>query len=147
MQLKDHLPKIKNPVFQVISVGALSLILTLIDSLFPHDDTLFEVNAGPWIVTTAMILFFIIVNTVVALRIVDIIPYWLRSLVCFVLLYGFSYGLSYLLSGKHIDDVGSFRWLWMVLGMVYLVFFIIVRSMKKIMDFAINQDKKLRGED
>jgi hypothetical protein len=51
-----------------------------------------------------------------------------------------------LLSGKHIDEVGSFRWLWFVLTLVYMIFFAIARSMKRVVDIAIEQDDKLRGE-
>ncbi len=59
----------------------------------------------------------------------------------------FTYGWCYLLSGKNIDDTGGFSWLWIVLTMVYLVFFVIARTMKSIVDIANEQDKKLRGEE
>lgn len=137
---------IVNPFYQAGFIVAMIIVLTLVDHILPHDDTLFEVNAGAWIVGTAMILLFIIINTLVALRIEAIIPYWIKSIICFAGLFAFTYAWSYFLSGKHIDEVGSFRWLWMVLTMVYLVFFGIVRSMKRIVDFAIKQDDKLRGE-
>ena len=137
---------IVDPFYQAGFIVAMIIILTLVDHVLPHDDTLFEVNAGAWIVGTAMVLLYIIINTIVALRIEAIIPYWIKSVICFVGLFAFTYAWSYFLSGKHIDEVGSFRWLWMVLTMVYLVFFGIVRSMKRIVDIAIKQDDKLRGE-
>lgn len=123
------------------------ILLTGVDLLFPHDDSLFDINSGPWIVSTAMILLFIVVNTVVALRIENILPYWSYSLVFYLAILAVAYGWCYLLTGKHIDEVGSFRWIWMVLTMVYFVFFIITRTMKRIVDLAIRQDKKLRGEE
>ncbi len=135
------------PVYQVVFAAGISIILTLFDALFPVNNDFLEVNAGPWIVTTAMVLLFIITNTVVVLRIKELLPYWIQSIICFVALLAFSYGWSFLISGKHIDEVGSFRWIWMVLFMVYLVFFVIARSMKTIVDFAIRQDNKLRGEE
>ncbi len=128
-------------------VAGMMIILTLLDNFMPQNNEFFNVNAGPWIVSTAMVLLFIILNTVVALRVKLFVPYWITSIVCFIALLAFAYGWSYLLTGKHIDDVGSFRWLWMVLTLVYFVFFIIVRSMKTIVDFAIRQDNKLRGEE
>ncbi len=135
------------PLHQAGIIVCLIIVLTLIDNLMPHDDLFFKANAGPWIVSTAMVLLFIIVNTVVALRIEIIIPYWTWSILLFFGLLAFSYGWCYILTGKHIDEVGSFRWLWMVLTMVYFVFFIITRTMKRIVDIAIKQDKKLRGEE
>lgn len=138
---------LSRPLYQALCIAGMMIVLTGLDSLMPHDDTLFKVNAGPWIVSTAMLLLYIILNTVLALRVDSILPYWIQSLAGFAGLMIIAYGWSYLLSGRHIDDVGSFRWIWMVLGMVYLVFFIIARSMKNIVDFALRQDKKLRGED
>ena len=137
----------QKPFYQAALMALMMMILTLMDHFMPHDDDFFKANAGPWIVSTAMILLFIVINTVVALRIENILPYWTTSILSFVLLMGFAYGWCFLLTGKHIDDVGSFRWIWMVLGMVYLVFFIITRTMKRIVDIAIQQDKKLRGEE
>lgn len=135
------------PLHQGGIILALIIVLTLVDNFMPHDDSFFKANAGPWIVSTAMILLFIIINTVVALRIDNVLPYWSFSIITYLAILAFSYAWCYLLTGKHIDEVGSFRWLWMVLTMVYLVFFIITRTMKRIMDVAIKQDKKLRGEE
>lgn len=135
------------PLHQAGLIVCFIVVFTLLDSLMPHDDKLFDANAGPWIVSTAMILFFIILNTVVALRIENALPYWSLSIISYLGLLAFAYGWCFLLTGKHIDEVGSFRWLWMVLTMVYLVFYVITRSMKRIVDLAIKQDKKLRGEE
>lgn len=135
------------PLHQAAVILVLIILLTGIDLLFPHDDSLFDISSGPWIVSTAMILLFIVVNTVVALRIENILPYWSYSLLLYFGLLAVAYGWCYLLTGKHIDEVGSFRWIWMVLTMVYFVFFIITRTMKRIVDLAIRQDKKLRGEE
>ena len=135
------------PLHQAGLIAALTIVLTLGDHFMPHDDAFFKVNAGPWIVSTAMILLFIILNTIVALLIGPVIRYWGQSIMMFFVVMAFAYAWSFLLSGKHIDDVGSFRWIWIVLFMVYLVFFGIARSMKNIVDFAIKQDNKLRGEE
>ena len=135
------------PHNQALLSVAMTIVFTLVDLVMPHDDILFEANAGTWIVATAMILCYIILNSVVALRIEPIGSYFRMSVFCYIGLLVFAYGWSWLLSGKHIDDVGTFRWLWMVLTLVYLVFFSIARSMKRIVDIAIKQDKKLRGEE
>jgi hypothetical protein len=135
------------PLYQLLLVMAMSIVFSLVDKVLPHHTELLEVNSGSWIVGTAMILCFIILNTVVALRIEPIIPYWSKSVIFYIGLLVFSYGWCYLLSGKGIDDAGSFRWLWLVLTLVYMVFFAIARSMKRIVDYANRQDEKLRGEE
>ncbi len=135
------------PLNQVLLTTAMTIVFTLLDKALPHQNDFLEPNSGSWIVATAMILCFVILNTVVALRIEPILPYWSKSVTYYIGFLVFTYAWCYWLSGKNIDEVGSFRWLWLVLTMVYMVFFAIARSMKRIVDFALKQDKKLRGEE
>jgi thiol:disulfide interchange protein len=135
------------PHYQAALVAGMILFFSLVDFMLPHNNDFFEPSAGAWIVATAMILCFIILNAVVALQIEPIIPYWSKSVIFYLALLAFSYAWCYLLTGRHMDEVGSFRWLWFVLTLVYMIFFMIARSMKRIVDLAIRQDKKLRGEE
>jgi hypothetical protein len=137
---------LEKPMNQAILVLLMIVVFTLLDYSLPHVNTLLEVNSGSWIVATAMIFFFVILNSLIALRIVNIIPYWSRSVILYIGLLVISYGWCYFLSGKHIDEVGSFRWLWFVLTITYMVFFSIARSVKRVVDIADKQDEKLRGE-
>ena len=137
----------QKPLNQAALIVGMIIVFTLIDFVLPHNNQLFELNSGSWIVGTAMILCFIIVNTIIALRTEPILPYWTKSILIFVGLLAFTYAWCYMLTGKHIDEVGSFRWLWIVLTMVYFVFFTIARTVKRIIDVANEQDKKLRGEE
>ena len=72
--------------------------------------------------------------------------YWSRSIMAFMGLLVVSGLLATVFSGLSIDEAGSFRWLFVVLTFGYLVFLSIVRLMKKIVDIAIEQDDRLRGE-
>lgn len=135
------------PLHQVLLIVSMTIVFSLVDWMLPHRQDLFEVNSGPWIVSTAMILCFVILNAIIALRAEPIIPYWTQSVMYFIALLVFTYFWCYLLSGRHIDEVGSFRWLWIVLTLVYMVFFAIARSVKRIIDLANRQDEKLRGEE
>ena len=118
----------EKPLHQAALVAAMIVVFSLVDLVLPHSNNLFEINAGTWIVATAMMLCFIILNSIVALRIEPIIPYWSTSVMFYLGLLAFSYGWCFLLSGKHIDEVGSIRWLWFVLTLVYMVFFTIARD-------------------
>ncbi|MEO6132938.1 MAG: hypothetical protein ABIQ02_13910 [Saprospiraceae bacterium] len=137
----------KKPLNQALLIISMTIVFSLIDLVLPHHSDLLEAKSGTWIVGTAMMFCFIIINTVVALMIEPILPYWSKSILIFVGLFLFTYAWCYFLTSKHIDDVGVFSWLWIVLTMVYLVFFVIARSMKRIVDLANEQDKKLRGEE
>lgn len=137
----------QKPLNQAAFVVIMMIIFSLIDKVMPHHYELLEVNSGTWIIGTAMIFFFIILNAIVAFLTDIILPYWTKSILLFIGLLVFTYGWCYLLTGKHIDDAGGFSWLWIVLTMAYFVFFGIARSMKRIVDLANDQDKKLRGEE
>ena len=136
----------EKPTNQAALVAIMILVFTLLDYILPHSNSLLEANSGSWIVATAMVLFFVILNSLFALRIDPIVPYWSRSVLLYLGLLVISYAWCYFLSGKHIDDVGSFRWLWFVLTIVYMVFFSIARSVKRVVEIADKQDEKLRGE-
>jgi hypothetical protein len=136
----------EKPLHQALLVAAMIFVFSLVDFVMPHNNTLLDAHSGPWIVSTSMVLCFVIMNSLIALRIENVLPYWSRSVMFYLGLLIFGYGWSLLLSGKHIDDVGSFRWLWFVLTMVYMVFFTIARSVKRVVDIANKQDEKLRGE-
>lgn len=131
----------EKPLYQAGLVASMILVFTLVDKMMPHANNLLEVNAGTWIVATAMMLCFVILNSLIALRIESIVPYWSKSVMLYLGLLAFSYGWCFLLSGKHIDDVGSIRWLWFVLTLVYMVFFAIARTMKGIIDIADKEEE------
>ncbi len=135
------------PLYQALLAAGMAILFSLVDKMLPHHTELLEINSGTWIVGTAMILCYIILNAIVALRIEPIIPYWSKSVTFYIALLVFIYFWCWMLSGKSIDDAGSFRWLWIVLTLVYMVFFLIARSMKRIVDYALKQDEKLRGEE
>jgi len=145
--LEKLIRRLIDPLWQAALAAGLMIVLGGADALIPQTDTFMDEGFSPWAMATAMILSFIILNSLYALKVEVIIPYWSRSVMSLLGLMCIGYGWCYLLTGKHIDEVGSIRWLWFVLTLVWLVFFTIVRSMKRIVDLAIRQDKKLRGED
>ncbi len=140
----NRLKRLRRPYLQAGIVALMVIVLTLVDAMLPHSEAIFEANTSSWIVATAMLLFFIILNSIVGLGVTNLLKYFSQSVVMYLILLVFCYGWCFLLSGKHIDDAGSFRWLWFVLTLVYMVFFVIVRSIRTIADAANRQDQELR---
>ena len=102
---------------------------------------------SPWIITTAMVLFFSLFNSILSLKAESMNKYWGRSIIGFMVLLVLSAVIARLFSGLSMDEAGSFRWLFLVLTMGYLIFLAIVRTMKRIVQIAIKQDKRLRNEE
>ncbi len=131
---------LENPLYQTGIIACFIILLSLVEKVLPQADSVLEQNAGPWVVTTAMILCFVILNTIVLFRIKSPVTYWVRSVIFYVVLLVLAYGWCFLLSGLHIDDAGSFRWLWMVLTLVYMIFFAIAYTIRSIIAIADKED-------
>ena len=146
MPANDNLKRrLVSPHWQGLTAAGMMTVLGILDLAMPHTDTYMEPGYSPWAITTAMLLCFIILNTLTVLRIGPDGPYLGRSAMVLVGLMTFGYLLSWGLSGRHIDEAGTFRWLWFVITFAWLVFFVIVRSVKRIVGIALREDERLRG--
>ena len=101
----------------------------------------------PWSMAASGLLFFAIMNSVLSLSYTDQNKYWLRSIIAYAGLMLASGLLSYLLSGLAIGEAKSFKWLFKLFTIGYIVFLTIVRLMRKIVQIAQKEDKRLRGEE
>ena len=136
---------IKKPEYQAIIVFLAGLLLALLDKLATAIGLWESASNNAWIIMTAFVLFYALFNSILSLKADSMNRYWSRSIMSFVGLIAVSIGVSTLLSGIGIDEAGSFRWLFLVLTIGYLVFLVIVRLMRRIVEIAIKQDERLRG--
>ncbi len=99
-----------------------------------------------WTNAVAMILFYIIVNSLVSLASEKPIEYVRNSIYTFLGICIIGGLISWAISGQTIDEAGSFKWLFVVLSLGYLIFLSIISTMKFIVKLAQKQDSRLRGE-
>jgi FtsH-binding integral membrane protein len=137
---------VAQPMYQAVVIFLFSAFLALID----RQSGVLGVGAtgknSPWVMMTVGILFYAVASSVLSLRAKNQNKYWRNAMMTFVGLMLVSGLTAMLISGQSIDEAGSFRWLFVVLAIGYLVFCAIVRLIKKIVDIAIKQDDRLRGE-
>jgi MFS family permease len=137
---------VDRPLYQAIIIFLFSAFLALID----RESGVLGVGAtgknSPWVMMTVGILFYAVASSVLSLRAENQTKYWRDAMLTFVGLMIVSGLTATLISGQSIDEAGSFRWLFLVMGIGYLVFCAIVRVIKRIVDIAIKQDDRLRGE-
>ncbi|MEE9373096.1 MAG: hypothetical protein V3V00_08595 [Saprospiraceae bacterium] len=136
-----------HPVKQAIFVFAGSMVFTFLFKIFDWIGLAEAQDHMPWTMSAAALLFFSIFNSVMSLAFDDQKWYWMRSFLAFVGLIIVGGMVSYLLSGVPIGEAKSFKWLYLVFSIGYLVFLSIVRLIRKIVLIAKKQDKKLRGEE
>ena len=135
----------RQPVWQAVIIFAFVLLIALVDRMFQSGDKVVQLGNTTWILLTASILFYAICSSVLSLRSPDMNRYWRDSILAFVGLTVLSAVAATVISGVGIDEAGSFRWIFVVLAIGFLVFLSIVRVMKRIVDIAIKQDERLRG--
>jgi len=100
----------------------------------------------PWIVCSALLLFFSIFNCAFSLNSSDVNKYWLRSIIAYVILAIVSSLFAWLITGHTINEAKSMKWIYFVFTFGYLVFLSIVNLMRIIVYIAKRQDGGLRGE-
>ncbi|RLD19578.1 MAG: hypothetical protein DRI69_08090 [Bacteroidetes bacterium] len=136
-----------SPVYQAMLIFGVALIIAVLELLANLAGFMDSKPNSPWIVMTSFILFFAIANSILSLRTPNLNKYWLISMITFVVYVACSGLVASQISGLSFDEAGSFRWIFMVLGFGYLVFLSVVRLIRQIVEYAIEQDNQLNQED
>ena len=137
-----------NPFYQAGISIALGLLFML--SCLGFKETMELRPEKPWVFASTFLLFYAIFNVVFSLGAESAERYWTQAIIGFVgciLILGC---LAWAISGLGINDAGSFRWIFIVITISYLIFMSIVRAMKGIVDFAQREEwnqPKLRNKD
>ncbi len=133
------------PIYQASVIFIFGALLSVMDKASNAAGVSTSSANSAWVLMTSCILFYALISSILSLRAGNI-RYWRDAILAFLGLAILSALLATIVSGQTIDEAGSFRWLFVVLAIGFLVFLAIVRLMKKIVDIAIRQDDKLRGE-
>ena len=139
-QKASFLYKAYNPILQAALVFGAGFIVMLFSKILGWTG-IFETNQKfPWMTAAAFIFFFAIFNSITSLSAKDLNNYWLRSMASFGGLAIASGFMAYLFSSLTINEAGSYRWIFTVLTIGYLVFLSILGFMKRIVEFAEKED-------
>jgi hypothetical protein len=136
------LDKPVSPFKQAIAVYIIGLVFIGLSSVFPMSPQAKMASAMPWVVACAMILFFALANSVLALATRDSQKYWLQSIISFALLFTALCLTAWGVSGIGMDEAGSIRWVLTVFTFGYLVLLSIVNLIKLLVFLAERSDAK-----
>ncbi len=128
-----------NPFVQAGIILAGAIVFMLLSKVLSSssNDALLDTA---WTISGASMLFFTIFNSVFSLSAKEINNYWTKSIISFfgiMLLTGLA---AYLISGLSIEEVGNFKWIYIVIGVGYLVFVSIIGFMRTIVAFAQKEE-------
>lgn len=100
-----------------------------------------------WEISLTLMLFFALANVMFFLNADNKTQYWSQSITTYAALAMLSVYIAKWISGIGLSDSGSIRWIYIVFAFGYLIFVSIAGLMRKIVEIAIKQDKRLRGEE
>lgn len=129
-----------DPIYQAVLCFGAGLIVMLGGKLVQWTDLMDISNRFPWMTSAAFMLFFAMFNSVYSLSAKNMSKYWGRSIYSFMGLAVVSGLTAYLFSALSINEAGSYRWIYIVLTIGYLVFLCIVTFMRKIVEFAQKEE-------
>jgi hypothetical protein len=134
-----------NPLIQGAVIVAALLVFNLIAYIVKSSG----INTGEtiaWEISLTLLLFFSLANAIFFLNAKEKGKYWSYSISAYVIVCAIAIGLASWISGIGISESGSIKWIIFIFSFSYLIFISIIGFMRTIVEIAIKQDKRLRGE-
>ncbi|MFM8362017.1 MAG: hypothetical protein ACKOA4_04890 [Haliscomenobacter sp.] len=130
----------QNPVFQALITFA-GVIAANVGALFLKWTGLLEVGERfPWMVAASFLLCFSVFNSIYSLTSANMIKYYGASVYSFAGLALVSGLLAWAISSLSISQAGSYRWIFIVVSIGYMVFMGMVSFMRAIVEFAQKEE-------
>lgn len=139
-QPESFLARAYDPILQGLFALGGAILLMLIGQLVLWSGALEVTARFPWMAIGALMLFYALFNSIFSLSSKDPTKYWGRSLMSFIGLTAIGGTAAWLFSGLSIWEAGSFRWIFVVITLGYLVFLSLVNLMKRIVEFAMKEE-------
>jgi len=137
---KSFFEKAYNPFLQGGLILGSSLFCIILGKLIQWTG-LAEVDVRlPWTIAATFLLFFALFNSIFSLSSKKLEKYWGRSIVSFIVLAVVSGLAAWFFSSLTINEAGSFRWIFFVLTIGYLVFLSVMGFAKTIVEFAQKEE-------
>jgi len=132
--------KTQNPIMQagVMLVGSVGI--TFLAKLFAAIGVIDISAKFPWMSAAAFMLCFAVFNSVYSLSAPSIAKYWGKSIYCFMALAALLGLFAWGVSSLSISEAGSYKWIYFVVTIGYLVFLSMMGLMKSVVDFAQKEE-------
>lgn len=131
--------KIDPPRQAAIFFGA-AVVLMLLTLAFNQTGWYAADALFPWSIATAFLLLFAVFNSLMSLNADSFMRYWGRSIYSFLGLAFLNGIAAWLFSGVPLREAQSYRWIYIVVTIGFLVFLTMVNLMKKIVSFAEKEE-------
>jgi uncharacterized membrane protein len=139
-QSESIFSKTINPVYQAAMALGGVVVISLLAKLIGLTGITEVPQRFPWMSAASFMLLFAVFNSVLSVGSKDLMKYWRTSVYCFLGLAVAAAGVAYVLSSMTMDEAGSYRWIYIVVGIGYLVFLSLMAMLRKIVDFAQREE-------
>ncbi|MBB4077828.1 MFS family permease [Lewinella aquimaris] len=129
-----------DPVLQAGVILGIVLVVDVFSLIISGTNTVGVSNRFPWLCAASFMLFFALFNAVLSASAPNTARYWGRSLYSFM---GLALGaglLAWAFSGLTISEAGSYRWIYLVVTVGYLVFLGMISLIKNVVNFAQREE-------
>lgn len=132
--------KLDRPQIQALAVMAGALLIMTIGWGLTATGLFVLEPLFAWSIGAAMMLFFALLNSLMSIRAASFTKYWSASVYSYLGL-AFATGLAaWGFSGIPLGEAGSYRWIYIVVTVGFLVFLTMVNFMKVIVNFAEKEE-------
>ena len=135
--------KIKNPTLQASIVAGAAITLMLLLKILGLMGWVAVDNIFYWLMAGTFLLFFGLFNSILSANSLNMNHYWSRSTSSYTALLFVLMGAAYLLSGIGWYDLGGFKFVFIVVTFGYLLFLSLMRFMRKIVEIAQKEDRRM----
>lgn len=132
--------QVHNPVKQALAVFAGVVALNLIGMAIRSVDLLDIGDRFPWMVAASFMLFFAVFNSLFSLSAKSMALYWKASIYSYLGLATASGLLAWAISSLPISAAGSYRWIYIVVTIGYLIFLSLMATIRSIVEFAQREE-------
>lgn len=129
-----------DPLVQAgVTLGAV-LLVDIVGTAFASPGLNGEPSRFAWLCGTSFLLFFAIGNAIFSAASDNMMKYWGRSLYAFMGLAAGAGLLAWAFTGLSIGEAGSYRWIYLVVTVGYLVFLSLIAMIKNVVTFAQREE-------
>lgn len=129
-----------HPVFQAMAVLAGVLIVNLFALLLKWSGIIAVGERFPWMVAASFMLLFAVFNSVLALSAKQMKNYYTYSVYSFAAVALIAGLVAWALSALSISEAGSYRWIFIVVSIGYMIFLGLMSFLRTIVEFAQREE-------
>ncbi len=132
--------KLDRPPIQALAILLAALFIMTIGWGFTASGIMAFEPLFAWSIGAALMLFYALMNSLLSIRAVSFVKYWGASIYSYLALAFCTSMAAWGFSGIPLRDAGSYRWIYIVVTIGFIVFLSMVNMMKIIVKFAEKEE-------